>query len=223
MRPRGQRQHFLDVPLLEPALGRKELEPVAVERQVARGDHHAAVELVALGDAGQEHGGRRREATAGNLPSRGGDAGGQGPLEHGTGEARVAADRYPRGKRSRGGLAAASAPSCPLLLPPEELDEPLADEEGHRRGQSQRLALDPRDGDAADVGAVLEALVDELDRGRGRRGCCCGRGAGAGRRGGGGGSSGGGSSGGGSGDGEAAAGGSCYLFVCFNFVPIDVQ
>ena len=141
-----------------------------------------------FGNARQKHRGRRREAAAGDLSSGGGDAGGQGPFEHGAGEARVAADGDPR---EQSFVATFFFPSFTPFLP-EELNEPLADEEGHGGGNSQGLALDPRDGDAADVGAVLEALVDELVRGR--------RSSGRGVR----------RSGGGGGDG-GAAGGSCFF------------
>ena len=129
---------------LDAALRREELQPVAVERQMARRDHDRAVHLRRLEHRRHEHRRRRGEPAVHRHAARRRQRLEDRLLQHRRRDARIMADRDAK---------------IPLAQPRalrEELHEPACDAVRRLRREIHRLVRHPFDGDPAHVAAVRE-------------------------------------------------------------------
>ena len=144
---RGAFADDLDVRLVQAAVACEELGAVAVEWEVRGGEHDPGVVRRARGHRRHETRGSRRESHVHDSP----DAFAGEPREHGVGERGSAEPRVAtHGDGEISGLLA--------LLLREPVHEGGADEVGGLLVERHGLARDALQGDAADVGSVLQLL-----------------------------------------------------------------
>jgi len=141
----GEGQNGGDVLLLQAAVLGEELKAVAVEGQVAGGDHDGGVIGLGAGHGTHEHGGGGGHTDVGDLDALLGHGGTQPIAQGGAGQAGVTAYGHTQGVLAQ-----------PLAQPQGKA---AADVPAGLLGQVDVLALDALQSYATDVAAVLQFLI----------------------------------------------------------------